>query len=194
MGAEQAIVEAVNRREELLLRARGLAHKVEERALRLLEPATRAEPDRTESRPVVLVVDDVDAVRRSLARLLRQAGFAVLTAGSGREALALYREQRHTIAAVLLDVCMPGLDGPQTLAALRLLNPRVRCCFMSADTGSYQGAKLLALGAARVLTKPFQPDEVTGVLWQLVRDQGVRGKGAARRLGSALPEADGSPA
>ena len=70
-------------------------------------------------RPGVLVVDDEHLVRALLQLGLERDGFEVWSASNGREAIDLYREHRERIAAVLLDVRMPGLDGPATLGALR---------------------------------------------------------------------------
>ena len=115
----------------------------------------------------VLVVDDEGALRRLLDVGMRQEGFAVWLAATGREALDLYRRHRETIDVVLLDVLMPGLDGPQTLAALQELNPEIRCCFMSGDLGSYTEERLRGLGAAAVLQKPFRLAEAAQALRQL---------------------------
>jgi CheY-like chemotaxis protein len=104
----------------------------------------------------LLVVDDEAGIRRVLSLALPRAGFEVRLAASGREAVEAYRVYWRDIDLVLLDVLMPGgLDGPQTLAALREINPDVRCCFMSGHTAHYPVHKLLALGAADLLFKPF---------------------------------------
>ena len=86
---------------------------------------------------------------------LRHYGFVVWLATSGREAVELYREHHRSIALVLLDVQMPGMDGPATLAAIQAINPEVQCCFMSGHTGKYSAAELLNMGAAHVVPKPF---------------------------------------
>jgi DNA-binding NarL/FixJ family response regulator len=67
-----------------------------------------------------------------------------------------------------MDVRMPGLDGPETLAALRAINPQIQCCFMSGDLGGHTRPGLLGLGAAAVLEKPFTLDDVTHALRALV--------------------------
>jgi CheY-like chemotaxis protein len=105
--------------------------------------------------PEVLVADDDGLVLAMLGLVLRRRGFAVRLASCGHEAVRLYRLHRDTIRVLLLDVQMPGLDGPGTLLAIRALDPAVRCCFMSGDTGSYSAEELLALGAAHILEKPF---------------------------------------
>jgi CheY-like chemotaxis protein len=73
------------------------------------------------------VVDDHDAVRTLVVLMLRRAGFTVQSAAHGEEALELYRERHPAIDVVLLDVQMPGLDGPATLAALQEIDPDVKC-------------------------------------------------------------------
>jgi two-component system OmpR family response regulator len=107
--------------------------------------------------PVVLVVDDVDAVREVICAGLRRHGFEVREAGSGRDAIELYHEllQQDRDVTVLLDVQMPGLDGPLVLAALRAMDPGVRAYFMTGNPGRYDEDELLAMGGCRVFPKPF---------------------------------------
>jgi two-component system OmpR family response regulator len=105
--------------------------------------------------PEVLVVEDDPDVFRCLVLALQHHGFAVRQAGGGRQAVEEYRRHRGSIDLVLLDVQMPGLDGPQTFTLLREIDPHVRCVFMSGNTGRYSAEELIALGAARVLSKPF---------------------------------------
>jgi CheY-like chemotaxis protein len=126
-----------------------------------------------ESRPGVLVVDDDDLIREPLGSSLRRHGFAVWLAGSGEQAVAVYREYAADIAVVVLDVKMPGMDGPATLVALRILNPQVRCCFISGYIEGYSHQELRALGADCFFLKPFSTAEVTQALWKIVgRPQG----------------------
>lgn len=119
-------------------------------------------------RPVltVLIVDDDDDVRDILCGSLRWIGFGVHQASGGEQALAAYREHRDAIDAVLLDVRMPGLDGPQTFQALRRLDDQVPVVFMSGDTGEYREAELLDMGAVALLRKPFGIEDVARTLRQ----------------------------
>jgi CheY-like chemotaxis protein len=105
--------------------------------------------------PGVLIVDDNDDVRRVLAAGLRHYGFAAWSAGGGREAVEVYRSHRAVVDVVLLDVLMPGLDGPGALAALREIDAQVRVCFMTGDAGGYSEQDLLDLGTPVVFRKPF---------------------------------------
>jgi CheY-like chemotaxis protein len=136
---------------------------------RSTEEDTEAEwSEEAVGRPGILVVDDTEAVRSVLAMGLEHHGFAVWSANSGRHAFQLYREHRAEIAVVLLDVSMPGLNGPDTLFALQQLNPAVRCCFLSGDTGAYTEKDLLQLGALMVLQKPFQLGLLAQLLWDVL--------------------------
>jgi CheY-like chemotaxis protein len=101
----------------------------------------------------ILVVDDEAAVRRALATMLAHHGYDPLPAADGAEAIEVYRVRAGGVAAVVLDVRMPGLDGPATLEALRALDPALPCVFLTGDPGGYSAADLRARGAA-VLGKP----------------------------------------
>jgi CheY-like chemotaxis protein len=118
-------------------------------------------------KPGVLVVDDEHPVRAVVQLGLERNGFEVWLATNGREAVHLYRKHREHIAVVLLDVRMPGLDGPATLDVLRSLNPGVLVCFMSGDTGDYEQEQLRQRGAVHVIVKPFHLDQLAKVLRRL---------------------------
>jgi DNA-binding response OmpR family regulator len=120
-----------------------------------------------EGLPVILVVDDDPTILTFLRLVLPQEGFAVLTASNGAEAIEVFRHARNWIAAVLLDVRMPGLDGSQTLTALREIDPEVPCCFMSGDTAEYSSEELCKQSGSSVIGKPFQLSELVSVLRRL---------------------------
>jgi CheY-like chemotaxis protein len=124
-----------------------------------------ADPSR-EGQPGILLVDDSPVVRSKLGEVLRGHGFAVWTAASGSQAVEVYRLHLDAIALVLLDQCMPGLDGSQTLDELRRLNPRVRCCFLT-GAGEDDDA-LLQRGAETVLRKPMEPNDVARALARIL--------------------------
>ncbi len=121
-------------------------------------------PD-AQGKPVVLIADDQSAVRLMLEAALPPFGFAVLAVSSGREAVECYRACPEFIDLVLLDVEMPGLDGPQTLAQLRKINDRVRCYFMTGTLPEH-AERLAGLGALGIFAKPFRVPEVAAALWR----------------------------
>ena len=106
----------------------------------------------------ILLIDDEDDIRR-IARLAltRVGGMEVVDAASGLEGVRKAEQERPD--AILLDVMMPGLDGPSTLAALRA-NPataRIPVLFLTAKAMSAEVQRLKELGVAGVLIKPFDP-------------------------------------
>jgi len=125
-------------------------------------------PATSQRKPGILVVDDDDAVRAMLDLGLRQYGFAVWLAANGQDALRTYQRNGSEIDLVLLDVRMPGMDGPQALAALTQLNPQIRSCFMTGQAGSYSHDELLKLCGTHVFHKPFPLAEVVQILGNLI--------------------------
>lgn len=106
----------------------------------------------------VLIVDDEPDIRRiAKLGLSRVGGMEVVEAASGAEALV--RAKADKPDAVLLDVMMPGLDGPSTLARLREdpATSGIPVVFLTAKAIAAELERLKVLGAAGVLTKPFDP-------------------------------------
>ena len=120
----------------------------------------------------ILVVDDDHAVRASLRLGLSLYGFTVWLAASGREAIDFYRVHGDRVSVVLLNVCMPELDGLRTLDALREFNREVRACFMSSDTYGFHAEELLKRRTARFIPKPFRLGDLAKLLRLLSRSAG----------------------
>jgi two-component system, cell cycle sensor histidine kinase and response regulator CckA len=79
----------------------------------------------------ILVVEDEPTLRRVAGKLLERLGYQVLEATNGERALEIFAERHRDIDLVLLDMIMPGLNGLQTLARLRDLNPQIRVILCS---------------------------------------------------------------
>lgn len=109
-------------------------------------------------RSVLLVDDDADIRFIADIALGRIGGFAVRLAGSADEARELLRAGPLP-DALLLDVTMPGLDGPSFLLELRAGDgfAALPIVFMTARTGHDDVDAYLAMGAAGVVAKPFDP-------------------------------------
>ncbi|MBP3954459.1 response regulator [Gemmata sp. G18] len=102
----------------------------------------------------VLVVDDMATVRNVLASMVAYHGYIPLPAESGVRATEIYRARRAEVRAAVVDVQMPEMDGPATLAALREIDPGLPCVFVSSGSGDYGADRLLAFGSVVVLNKP----------------------------------------
>jgi PAS domain S-box-containing protein len=108
----------------------------------------------------VLVVDDEPAVRALAARVLERAGYLVVTATNGVEALERYREPGLPIDCVLLDVTMPRLSGEETLRELRRLDQAVRVVLTSGFNEQDMIARFAGRKLGGFLKKPFKASEL----------------------------------
>jgi CheY-like chemotaxis protein len=119
----------------------------------------------------VLVVDDEDDIRQ-IARLSleRIGGWTVVTASSGDEAVELTANEAP-FTVVLLDVMMPGSDGPATLERLRSgpLDAGTPIVFLTAKVQPADRKRLHELGAAGVIAKPFDPTLLSQQLWAVLQ-------------------------
>ncbi len=116
----------------------------------------------------VLVVDDDPVIADSLARILTVAGYAVGVAADGLETLERVRRERYDV--FVLDLGMPRLDGLKTLRYLRQILPTARVIILAAYISPDDRAAALRYGAAIVLVKPPDVDELLRVVERLVRD------------------------
>ena len=111
--------------------------------------------------PLILVVDDDDAVRQVTTRFLAREGFSVATASGGREGLRLARELQP--AAITLDIMMPDLDGWTVLAAIKG-DPATAGIPVVLMTIVDERSRGYALGAADYMVKPIDWGGLAGVL------------------------------
>jgi signal transduction histidine kinase/CheY-like chemotaxis protein len=107
-------------------------------------------PPRIAGSGTVLVVDDDNDVRRMVERVLRRAGYNVITAASGPDALVRARAFSGSIDLLLTDVVMPGMTGQELIRELNADRPRLQVVFMS---GYHQGAPI---DPRRFVAKPFE--------------------------------------
>ncbi len=110
----------------------------------------------------ILYVEDEPDIRVVVQMALEAlGGFAVITCASGQEALSAAPHARADL--LLLDVMMPGMDGPSTLKALRALpaTAGTPVIFMTAKVQAAEVAQFRELGAIDVIHKPFDPMELS---------------------------------
>ncbi len=131
--------------------------------------------------PVVLLVDDDAAIRRSVAEGLELEGFAVVAASGGRAALAAVEQVEP--AVVLLDLTMPDLDGLEVLRRLRGDGEEVPVCVLSARDEVDDRVRGLEAGADDYVVKPFAVEEVAARLHALLRRRPAATSGSVLRAG-----------
>lgn len=114
----------------------------------------------------VLLVDDEPLVQASARRLLEHLGLRVVVAGSGRQAMELFRERRDEVDLVILDVVMPDMDGLECCARLRALDPALPVIFASGHEAVGPDA---TSERCAYLHKPYGLDELSTVIARLLR-------------------------
>ena len=107
-----------------------------------------------------MVVDDEPDIRHVLARFLEDKGFTVSEASDGRECLEYLRAKPEGFHLIFMDLNMPNIDGEQALHIIKDEFPQPSVFMMSGFGGSNSADKMLALGAERYISKPFDLDEL----------------------------------
>jgi len=131
------------------------------------EPPTRTVPSGTGQ--AILIVDDEEILRVVARAALEQAGYVVLEAEDGADALEILRQEGARIAAVLLDVMMPGRSGVEVFEDLHELAPSVPVIFCSGSISEKKGASLIRGGAKAFLRKPYSAHELTDLVRQILQ-------------------------
>ena len=116
------------------------------------------------ARGLILLVDDEEVVRRSFARLLRQAGHQVVEAPDGVRAIDLYARTVPRPNLVILDLDMPVLTGEETQDRLLGVDPGVRILFVSGHDEPTRESAVHARGALGFLRKPCQVHVLLGAV------------------------------
>ena len=118
----------------------------------------------------VLIIDDSNTIRRSAELFLRQAGYEVILAEDGFDALSKISDHQPSI--IFVDVMMPRLDGYQTCALIKQ-NPVYRSTpviMLSSKDGLFDRARGRLAGSDRYLTKPFNKDGLVRAVMDYTRD------------------------
>ena len=127
----------------------------------------------------VLVLEDEASIRGFIVINLRRAGYDVIEADNGEQALELLKENPDARVA-LLDIMLPGIDGFEVCRRIRATNSRIGIIMLTARSQEMDKVTGLMTGADDYVTKPFSPAELT-----------ARVDALFRRAGGAAPEQAG---
>ncbi len=116
------------------------------------------------ARGTILVVDDEDMVRDTCRAMLKHLGYSVITADCGREAIRLLSELEDEIAAVILDLTMPDLDGAATFTGLKRIRPDVKVILSSGYSEQEATRHFSDDDLAAYIQKPYQVKVLKDVL------------------------------
>jgi CheY-like chemotaxis protein len=113
---------------------------------------------------VVLVADDEDVVRRAARRSLERAGFEVLEASDGRQAVERFTAERDRVSCILLDLTMPGMGGEAALAAIREQCQDVPVVLTSGFSDRDEASAEASDPRVGFLPKPFGPSDLVAAV------------------------------
>ena len=126
------------------------------------EPSTAVIP--TATRGTVLLVEDEDAVRSMTRQALRRAGWTVIEAASGGDALQLIESMVHPVDALVTDVVMPGISGIRLAEAVMDRLPDLRVVLMSGYTAETLDLERVVARGARFVSKPMSRSDLLAAL------------------------------
>jgi PAS domain S-box-containing protein len=130
--------------------------RIDERAGSEAQPPARAAvAGGTET---ILLAEDEDVIRRLAVRILERAGYRVLVASNGEEALQVAQQYNHPISMLITDMVMPKLDGRQLIERLRAKRPQIRVILLSGYTDMTVAGTGEPLPETHFLQKPFTAD------------------------------------
>ncbi len=101
----------------------------------------------------ILVVDNEDAIRETLKKILEREGYKILTAKNGQEALDIVKEKK--VHLIISDIGMPKIDGHKLLRLAKSIRPEVEIVLMTGHGQTEQGLEALKDGAFDFIQKPF---------------------------------------
>jgi len=113
----------------------------------------------------ILVVDDAAFMRMRMSKILTEAGYDVLQAENGAEAVETYRAK--TPDAVLMDITMPEMDGLTALREIRAIDPNARVAMVTALGQQQIVLEAVKSGAKDFLVKPCEGDRVLAAVSKL---------------------------
>lgn len=145
------------------------------------DEASPSRPPITQQRPLaennagtILVVDDEEAIRNSARFLLESLGYTVLTACDGNEAVAAFKANQADINAVLLDLSMPRMSGPEVLRELRSVRPDVPIIITSGRFEKEVMQQFQESDPIRFIQKPYRGNDLRTKLHELLTRGGNR--------------------
>jgi PAS domain S-box-containing protein len=132
-------------------------------------PASEKELVKEKKRPgkylkgteTILLVDDEKGIAEIGEKLLKKMGYTVFIAGSGKEAIEIYEENKEKIDLVILDLIMPVMGGGETFAQLKKMNPGIKVLLSSGYSLNGQASEILKNGCKGFIQKPFTLRELS---------------------------------
>jgi CheY-like chemotaxis protein len=116
----------------------------------------------------ILLVDDEELVLDVGAQLLSRMGYSVLTATSGSEAIDLFQVHKDQVQLIILDLCMPDMDGRQTYLYLKGMNPGAKVLLTTGFSMAGAAQDMLDCGCNGFIQKPYRMRELSAKVSEIL--------------------------
>ena len=117
----------------------------------------------------ILLVDDEEIVLEAGVKMLERLGYSVLKAGSGIEAVEVYKYNKEAIDLVILDMIMPEMGGGETYEKMKKIKPIVKVLLSSGYSLDGKAAEILKLGCQGFIQKPFNMQKLSGKVIEILK-------------------------
>ncbi|MBW2565180.1 MAG: response regulator [Deltaproteobacteria bacterium] len=118
----------------------------------------------------ILLVDDEEMIIGVGKQMIKRLGYDVLTAGGGKEAIKIYKENKDKIDLVVLDMIMPVMGGGKTFEKLKEINSNVRVLLSSGYSLNNQASEIMTKGCTGFIQKPFYMKELSQKISEILKE------------------------
>ena len=125
--------------------------------------------DLTESKPRILIVEDDENVRETLKNLLRQRGYEMDTAKTGKEAIQKSKAKYYNLA--LLDIKLPDMEGTKLLTTMHENTPKMMKIMVTGYPSQENAIEALNFGADAYILKPVSPEKLLALIEEKLEEQ-----------------------
>jgi CheY-like chemotaxis protein len=122
-------------------------------------------------RETILIVDDEQYVLDACEAMLTRLGYNIILTGSGDEAVERFRRDKDDIDLIILDMVMPGMDGPATYQHLIAIDPEVKVILSSGYSITNIAKEILDMGCDKFVQKPFRLGQISQIIRELLDDR-----------------------
>jgi CheY-like chemotaxis protein len=116
----------------------------------------------------ILVIDDEEIVRTTTRELLEALGYQVLLAASGDEGIQLFKNNRETIKAILLDMAMPKKSGKEVFIELKQIDENIKVVLSSGFRHDRRVEETMALGVQEFIQKPYSMEQLMKTMGKVI--------------------------
>ncbi len=131
-----------------------------------------AAPEHRMGEGLILMIEDDATIQKTARKILKLLGYDVLIAENGLRGIEVFRERRHDINAVILDMVMPKRSGKETFIELKKMDPGVKVLVSSGFRSDSRIDEVLKMGAQGFLQKPYTIEQLSVELAKVIKSDG----------------------